>query len=325
LHKAASTAQQRVGGGQAREAFRHEALLYAGMDGFLEGTLPFLRDAAQDGEPTLVVVNAAKIARLRDELGPTADRIIFADMGEVGTNPARIIPAWRVFVDRHSRPGRSLRGIGEPIWAQRSAAELVECQRHEALLNLAFADASDFWLLCPYDTEALDDAVIEVAHHSHPVMVDDGRTHPSPSYVDVAALAAPFADPLPAAPRDAHELPFTYGTLAAVRTFVALHAADARLGEPRAGDAVLAVNELATNSVRHGGGHGVVRLWTDGDALICEVADGGRIAEPLAGRERPSEGQMGGHGLWLVNQICDLVQVRAFATGGVVRVHMRHG
>jgi anti-sigma regulatory factor (Ser/Thr protein kinase) len=324
LYDPASTAQQLVGG-QALEAFRHEALLYAGLDGFLEGTLPFLREAALDGEPTLVVVSATKIARLRDEMGPTADRIIFADMSEVGVNPARIIPAWRAFVDGHSRPGRGLRGIGEPIWAQRSAAELVECQRHEALLNLAFADAADFWLLCPYDTEALDDAVIEVAHHTHPAMVDGGQTHPSPTYVDVEALAAPFADPLPAAPRGAHELPFTYGTLAAVRTFVALHAAEARLGEPRAGDAVLAVNELATNSVRHGGGQGVVRLWTDGDALICEVVDGGRIAEPLAGRQRPSDGQMGGHGLWLVNQICDLVQVRTFATGGVVRVHMRRG
>jgi anti-sigma regulatory factor (Ser/Thr protein kinase) len=324
LHNAASTAQQRVGG-QAREAFRHEALLYVGLDGFREGTVPFLHDAAEAGEPTLVVVSAAKIARLRDELGPTADRIIFADMSEVGINPARIIPAWRAFVDEHARPGRPPRGIGEPIWAQRSAAELVECQRHEALLNLAFADAADFWLLCPYDTDALDDAVIEIAHHSHPAMVDGGQTRQSPSYVDVEALAAPFADPLPAAPRDAHELSFTHGTLAGVRTFVALHVAEARLGEPRAGDAVLAVNELATNSVRHGGGQGVVRLWTDDDALICEVVDGGRIAEPLAGRQRPSDGQMGGHGLWLVNQVCDLVQVRAFATGGVVRMHMRRG
>jgi anti-sigma regulatory factor (Ser/Thr protein kinase) len=324
LDNAPPTAHQ-PSGGQAREAFRHEALLYAGLDGFLESTLPFLRTAAEAGEPTLVVVSAAKIARLRDELGPTAGRIDFADMSEVGTNPARIIPAWRGFVDDHARPGRPVRGIGEPIWAQRSAAELVECQRHEALLNLAFADAADFWLLCPYDTDALDDSVIEVAHHSHPVTITDGQARQSPSYVDVEALAAPFADPLPAAPPSAHELAFTYGTLAAVRTFVAHHAAEARLGEPRAGDVMLAVNEVATNSVRHGGGQGVVRLWTEPDALICEVVDGGGISEPLAGRQRPADGQMGGHGLWLVNQICDLVQVRAFATGGVVRMHMRRG
>jgi anti-sigma regulatory factor (Ser/Thr protein kinase) len=295
------------------------------MDGFLEATLPFLRDAAELGEPTLVVVSAGKIARLRDGLGAVADQIIFADMGEVGTNPARIIPAWRAFVDHPAQVGRRVRGIGEPIWAERSADELVECQRHEALLNLAFADASDFWLVCPYDTGALDEAVVDVAHHSHPAVVDEGSWRESLSYVDLEAVAAPFADPLPSAPRDAHELPFTDDTLAAVRAFAAFHAAEAGLDELRASDLVLAVNEVATNSVRHAGGQGVVRLWIDSDAVICEVVDGGGVAAPLAGRQRPPDGQMGGHGLWLVNQICDLVQLRAFASAGVVRMHMRRG
>jgi anti-sigma regulatory factor (Ser/Thr protein kinase) len=317
-----ATTTQHSAGGQAR-AFRHEALLYAGLDGFLAGALPFLQAGAEAGEPTLVVVSAEKIARLRDELGPVTDRIVFADMSEVGTNPARIIPAWRAFFDRHAPTGHPVRGIGEPIWAQRSAAELVECQRHEALLNLAFADASDFWLVCPYDTDALDEAVIEKAHHSHPVVVDAGHGRPSPSYVDLDVVAAPFADPLPAAPSGAHELPFTESTLAAVRAFVSLHAAEACLGDLRTSDLVLAVNEVATNSVRHGGGQGLVRLWSDADGLICEVEDRGGVAAPMAGRQRPPDGQMGGHGLWLVNQVCDLVQVRAFATGGVVRMHMR--
>jgi anti-sigma regulatory factor (Ser/Thr protein kinase) len=293
------------------------------MDGFLEGTLPFLRDAVEAGEPTLVVVSAGKIARLRDELGAAGDDIVFADMGEVGTNPARIIPAWRAFVDHSAQAGRAVRGIGEPIWAERSAHELVECQRHEALLNLAFADASDFWLLCPYDTDALDEAVIEAAHHTHPAVVHEGSWRESLSYVDLEAVAAPFADPLPPAPPGTHELAFTDATLAAVRAFAAFHAAEAGLDELRASDLVLAVNEVATNSVRHGGGHGVVRLWIESDAVICEVVDGGGVDAPLAGRRRPPDGQMGGHGLWLVNQVCDLVQVRAFGGAGVVRMHMR--
>ena len=49
----------------------------------------------------------------------------------------------------------------------------------------------------------------------------------------------------------------------------------------------------------------------------------GDIDEPLAGRKRPSSTQEGGHGLWLANQLSDLVQLRTFATGSVVRVHMR--
>ena len=121
-------------------------------------------------------------------------------MAEVGVNPARIIPAWREFVDTHTGRGRRLRGIGEPIWAQRSPDELVECQRHEALLNLAFADAEDFWLLCPYDVEALEPDVIEKAHHSHPVMVADGGSHESATYRRPARDCLPVR---PAAARSA--------------------------------------------------------------------------------------------------------------------------
>ena len=74
----------------------------------------------------------------------------FAEMDDVGTNPARIIPAWTDFVAGHE--GQAVHGIGEPIWAERSPAEVVECQRHESLLNLAFGDEVDFRLLCPYDS-----------------------------------------------------------------------------------------------------------------------------------------------------------------------------
>jgi len=87
----------------------------------------------------------------------------------------------------------------------------------------------------------------------------------------------------------------------------------------------MAVTELATNSIRYGGGSGTLRCWSRPGALICEVRDAGRISRPLAGRVRPREEQEGGYGLWLVNQLCDLVQVRTFEDGSVVRVHMSLG
>ena len=154
-------------------------------------------------------------------------------------------------------------------------------------------------------------------------MVADGAPADSETYDDLRAVSAPFADPLSDPPPGADVLPFASGTLVGLRRLVNLRADAAGLTSERAGDLVLAVNEVATNSIRHGGGGGVLRIWQAGDMLVCEVADAGRIADPLAGRQRPASGQSGGHGLWLCNQICDLVQLRAFAGGSVVRLHTR--
>src|SRR3982074_3145381 len=102
------------------EKFRHEALLYSGWAEFVAGTVPFIRGGLELGEPVLVVESAAKIDMLRTALGRDADEVLFADMGEVGANPARIIPAWHDFVGRQASSGRRLRGIGEAIWEGRS-------------------------------------------------------------------------------------------------------------------------------------------------------------------------------------------------------------
>jgi hypothetical protein len=159
---------------QTAETFRHEALLYAGEVDFLTGTLPFIREGVAADQPVLVVVSAAKIGLLRSALGADADRVAFADMADVGANPARIIPAWRDFIAANDVDRRSARGVGEPIWAARTPAELVECQRHETLLNLAFAGVPAWWLLCPYDTTSLSPEVLEEAWRSHPVVSERG-------------------------------------------------------------------------------------------------------------------------------------------------------
>src|SRR5918997_795476 len=108
------------------DGFRHEAMFYQGMREFLDGATAFLREGVAAGEPTLVVVSADKIHALRRELGDDATRVQFADMAEVGRNPARIIPAWREFTDRHLSLDRPVRGIGEPIFPQRSPSGLIE-------------------------------------------------------------------------------------------------------------------------------------------------------------------------------------------------------
>ena len=300
--------------------FRHEALLYAGIEDFVERTTAFLRGALEAGEPALVVVSEQKIDRLRRALPGAEDREIrYADMADVGQNPARIIPAWRRFVDDHA--GRALRGIGEPIWHGRSADELVECERHEALLNVALADAS-LWLACPYDTTTLAPVLVAEASRTHPLVWDEDGHRPTSGYPGLDDIAKPFDRMLPEPGGPVAEMGFSGGNLVEVRGFVGAQAAEAGLVSHRVHDLVLAASELATNSVRHGGGDGVVRVWRHGGAIACEVRDAGRLDRPLAGRERPTADQTSGFGLWLANQVCDLVQIRSVASGTVVRLLM---
>jgi anti-sigma regulatory factor (Ser/Thr protein kinase) len=307
----------------ATHDFAHEAFLYAGENGFLAGTLPFIRDGLAAGEPVLLVLTAAKLDSIRAELGPQQGRLRFANIDEVGVNPARIIPLWREFVGDWAGDGRSARGIGEPIEPGLRPAELAECQRHESLLNLAFAEASGFRLLCPYDSDSLHERVIEEALRSHPCVREQGETRASPLYRGLEAVEAQLAEPLPGAPPSAEELRFRGDSLDDARGLVARRAADEGLSAARVGDLVQAVNEVTTNSIRHGGGDGTLRIWIEDAWLLCEVEDRGRIDDPLVGRERPGPMQPDGRGLWIANHACELVQVRTSAAGSTVRLHMR--
>ena len=305
----------------ATAAFRHEVMLYDSREAFVDGAAPFISDAVAAGEPIMVAIGADKIELLRARLGEAAEHVVFADMAELGANPARIIPAWQEFVDAHAELGHPMRGIGEPIWAGRSATELVECQCHEALLNVAFAEAPDFHLICPYDTHELSGEVIAEAGRSHPFVAGAA----SAAYRGDHAVPQ-FAEPLPDPPAPVLEHAVTHESLGDLRATTAAAAERAGLTPQRSHDTVLAVHEIATNSLRHGGGHGTLRIWIEANTLICEVRDRGRIAQqPLVGRVRPALGQAGGWGLWIANQLIDLVQLRELPDGSVVRLHQRLG
>jgi anti-sigma regulatory factor (Ser/Thr protein kinase) len=306
---------------RAATGVRHEALFYSGAAEYVAGTVPFMLDGLATGEDVLVVVSQERAEQMRTALGAQAASVQFADMADVGRNPARIIPAWRAFLDDRTSRGRPVRGIGEPIWAARSPAELVECQRHEALLNVAF-DGSPRWrLLCPYDVDSLRSDVLAEAVRTHPHVTAGGASRAGA--VDADAMAVHHLDaPLPEPTRVLEESGFDRRGLRQVRTLVASTAERFGMDPVRAADLVMATNEVTTNSVQHGGGEGRIRLWREGRSLVCEVRDGGRLDEPLAGRREPATGSLGGRGLWLANQLCDLVQIRCYDTGSVVRLHM---
>jgi anti-sigma regulatory factor (Ser/Thr protein kinase) len=318
-------------GGPPHSSFRHEALLYSGEAEFVSATAAFIREGLAASEAVLAVVDAHKIELLQSALGDHAAAVEFADMAVVGRNPGRILDAWYGFAAGRAAAGAGARGVGEPVSPSRSAAELVECQLHEALLNVAFPPQPAWTLLCPYDTRTLGAETVAEARRTHPFLRHGTEMFASAEfatdgYGGPGAPAAPwqFGDPLPDPPADASpvELAIDDASPTDVRHQVSAHATKAGGSPACVGALALAVSELATNSIRHGGGHGRLRLWLDRGSVVCEVSDRGHITDPLAGRRRPTSQQLHGRGLWLVHQVCDLVQVRTAPGHTVVRVQV---
>lgn len=313
--------------GAIARPFHHKALFYSGLRQFLDQTVPFIRGGVTAGEPVLVVVDPVKIEALQAELGGDAEGVRFADMTDIGRNPARLIPAWLRFIEGQPKAGQPIRGVGEPIWAARSRAEMVEAQAHETLLNVAFGETYGLDLLCPYDTGSLPPDILAEAKRSHPILVDgDGQVSGSEAYLAEHPSPARMDQPLRLPPMDAKEFAFDSkpGALGIVRNIVWQYAVRAGLSNLAVEGLTVAINEIATNSVRHGGGRGTLRLWIEDGTVVCEVNDAGHLTgSSLVGRRLPPFEQGHGRGLWLANQLCDLVQIRTAPGGTTVRLHVR--
>ena len=285
--------------------------------------MPFVREGLAAGEPVAVAVPGPSLQLIKDALGVDAEQVLLRDMTVAGRNPGRIIPTVLLaFANAH--PGRRVRLIGEPIWAGRSSAEYPACAQHEALINAAFTGRAAT-ILCPYNTELLEPAWVEDAYKTHPVMLDATRSFESAAYDDPVATAAGFNQPLPDPPANAATLAIARQALPAVRPFVTEHASRAGLAPERIADLTVAVSELAANAVEHGGGTGALAVWPDADQLVCQLTDGGYLSDPLAGRiPVPAHGPIGGRGLLLVHQLCDLVRVHTTPAGTTTRIYL-HG
>ncbi len=299
----------------------HDALLYASADEFVLGALGFLDAGLDEDEPVLVSAPGPEIGLLRARMNGRAHRVSWTDISQVGANPSRIIPLVDAFATAHAgRPVRCLQGLA---WVARTAAERSEAIRHEALINLAFA-AAPVRILCTYDSARLDADIIRSAMTTHPVVLRDGHAAPSSAYDARTVFPDGCNRPLPRPPDGVATLAYR-ADLASPRSYVALHASNIGLSPPRVLDLVLAVGELAANTLRHTDAGGVLAIWSAGNELLCEVQDTGHITDPLAGRCRPDADALGGHGLWIVNQLCDLVEVRSGPGGTVIRIHMHLG
>jgi anti-sigma regulatory factor (Ser/Thr protein kinase) len=113
---------------------------------------------------------------------------------------------------------------------------------------------------------------------------------------------------------------FDFGSIGSVRRAVERHSARVGLSDPALYRFVVAVHEIVTNAVRHGGGRGRLRLWLEGHRLICRVTDAGTGIpdERRTPAPRPDPGTIGGWGLWLAREGCDMLTVDSGRAGGSV-------
>jgi hypothetical protein len=128
-------------------------------------------------------------------------------------------------------------------------------------------------------------------------------------------LAAPLDRP----PGRPVQIPFSARNLSRLVSFVKLEGHVAGLSPDQAADLASATHRLASSSLLRGADGGTIRIWSHGQAVVCDVLDDTFVDDPLAGRRAPYQDDS--DGLWSANQLCDLVQLRSSPEGTIVRVH----
>lgn len=299
--------------------FRHEALPYGAKSPLLEQVTEFLRPALVKGEPVLITTKAESLSGLEQAFQDYRAHLDLAPMEEVGRNPGRLIWLWQDFLERNGAADRTVWGVGEPIYTGRDAAEMAESQIHERLLNQAFT-GSQFALRlgCPYDTSSLPADVIEQMGRSHPFIGAGAESRDNTEFLedDGGISQTPLS---PALIGDNAFENFDKASLGEMRRRLADQARHCGVDESRIPDLLLAVNEIATNSVVYMGA-GSLGVWEENGRIVCEVRDEGFIDDVLVGRLRPAITEERGRGIWFAHQVADLVQLRSSPSGTRWRV-----
>lgn len=296
--------------------FIHTAFFYRNHREYTSTIMRFIMNGIAAGDPVMVAVPPDNLARLRMALGSEAHKIEMYDMTIEGRNPGRIIgDVLMEFARKHS--GRHTWIVGEPMWADRDSIEYPACIQHEWLINAAFEDV-DSTVLCPYSTSELSPRALDDAKRTHPVLWTDTEHWVSDAY---ESTAEPFNVPLSAIPMSAMVTSIYPTDPGDSRRFTASFALAVGLPVVRIADAVLAVDELVSNTVTHGGGYGQLAAWTEKMRAVFEVSDAGYITDPLAGRRPVEPTDLTGRGLALVHRQSDLVRIYTSPSGTAVRVY----
>lgn len=302
----------------------HDAVVYASEEEFLAGTLPFLEEGIDRGEPILAAPTHANAQLLRNRLGRGAKAVDWAGDSEAHRTVQRL-GIFLEYIDEHVSGGATrIRLLGEPCWPEDGGPGVAEWKRYESFLNVALAE-HPVWLVCPYDGSRLSPDIVEDACLTHPFVGYGSSRAPCSDYLEPSAFAKRIDEvPLPRAPDDANERYF--GNAGAARRFVSSEARAAGLADDRLDDAELAAGEVAANVFRHAADVARVRTWVANGSFVCDIDDTGHgIEDPFAGYTIAGPLAPGGRGLTIARRLADLVEIRTTPTGALVRMHFNRG
>lgn len=295
----------------------HRAFVYFSREALRNTIVPFIDTGLEQREPVLLLPGETTAGALRDVLGSRIDRVALMHPSAPHRVPAWTMAACARYIHAHAERGVRVRIVGEPAWDGRSNQEITEWVRLEALINVAFAGLP-LRILCLYHARRLHPDTLAQARRTHPELVTAQGIEPSGDYSDPATVTAECDhEPLPAPPPPLHQHPVTLASLPDIRQLAHREGRRHGLTPDRAEDLTLAINEIANNSIEHGGGSGILTLWIENQWLICEITSpAGHIDDPFPGLLPPRSPTERGHGLWIARQLCELVQIRPRSGGG---------
>ena len=303
--------------------YLHDLLLHSSPEELAAVAVPFLRAGLDAGEVGVIAIGGEPARVLHDALGDH-ERLILLTQEEVhpGRPPAAITALRRLAGQWGGEGPHHVRVVGRTDFG-RTPRDWLEWQRYEAVVNETLRPAG-LWGLCTYDTRALPGELIESGLCTHPYLVTERGRRPNPDFVRPADYLRTL--PIPDEPLERTE-PLLQ--VEDVQDFIGLrHAVAARLsgvgGDPDVlEDLHLAIDEMSSNAVRHGGPPVQLRLWAAADRVVCTISDGGAgMDDPFAGYG-PAHGDdlsRGGMGLWLARQLCDHVDVIDEGVGFTIRL-----
>jgi anti-sigma regulatory factor (Ser/Thr protein kinase) len=303
----------------AAAPLRHAAGFHTDADDLLAQLAPLVTAALQRGEPVATALRPATEAALVAALGAGAELVPL-------TMPA----------DPHALSGQTLavaraRELRELTTARGRVTAVTEHQDRfdgpdglfwtelDAACAVAL-EALPVDLTCFFPDLPLHQSVTDGALRTHPSLYERGSPRPNPQHLapHEVLLDTPAPAPMVLGPPDLRRA-FRAWELNEVRAVVEKELIGAGFGTDRAEDVVLAVNEIATNAVEHGG-DAEIAVWTGPDGFVFEVHDHGDLADPLPGLVAPQPSETRGRGVWIARQLCDFLHVWADGVGTHVRI-----